>query len=1251
MKLKLFIALFFTFHIVSAQFNQDAPWIPESNVSKKKTASFTEIQTAFYEYWKTHDKKKKGSGFKPFKRFEYIWEKEVDGEGNLPTVQDKWAAWEIKKSQERNSPNETFSDLSNWLPIGPYTHTNTGSWSNGQARTNVIAVDPNNSSTWYVGTPAGGLWKSTNSGGAWSPLTDNLPQIGVSGIAIDYSNSNIIYIATGDDDAGDTSSAGVFKSIDGGLTWNQTGLNPNNTPLSMNDIYIHPTNSNILWVATSGGVYKSTNAGTTWTLTLAGNIKDIKIKPGSPDIVYAVTTNQFFKSTDTGDSFTQITFGVPTGGGRMVIDVTPANPNYVYLLSVKADYTKQGVYRSTNSGTTFTTRNTTTDVLESTQAWYDLALGVSTTNAEEVFVGCLNVWRSTNGGTAFTKLNNWSTTGGAAYTHADIHQIRSFNGAIFVCSDGGIYSSVNDGTNFTNRTGGIQASQFYKVAVSPNDVNKMMGGLQDNGGHAYNNGNGNWLNYYGADGMDTAINPTNDNKYYGFIQYGGTLYKTTNAGSSGSGEVNAPATAAEGNWVTPLAINNTGQVFAGYDSLYRLNAAETGWTKLADLGANADQIEIAPSNNSIIYIAVGTVLKKSINAGTSVTDAFTFGGSIKGIGIHTTDPNIVWVTTSSGVWKSINGGTSFTNITGNLPITNKYIFFNDIVHQGGHVQNPVYLATSIGVYRTVDGGNWELFSMNLPTTIVTDLEINIANNSITAATYGRGVWRSALPTCTTVTSTQEINVDNTGYQEKSAINVCTGQSILLKPTVTTGANPTYTWSGPNGFSYTGQIATLNNITASQFGEYSVIVTTTGTCGDTEYKFSVTGEIALQPTSSDVWICSNNSTILTANGSADYRWYAAPSGGPELTNGNTYTTPVLNSNTTYYVSGTSMPIATESIGSPSIASALDYTGNQTMYFDAADDFTLNSCTMYAMSAGNRTITVTNSSGNVVASIVVNIPAGQSVVNLNLNIPKGLNNQIAITSTLVSIRRNNSGVSYPYTSPSGSVSITNSSAGGDYYYFFYDWNITTAGGHCESVRTPVTVKIETNASLTNSTEANINGAGFNTFSSGSVITLDNGQSLGLRLPSTNFNGTWLWTAPNGTTYATETVNFPSVVDNDTNVEGVWTLQAVYSVNCGGAATQSINFTVVINTLSRNEFNSFKKLIVYPNPSNGNVFISSSDDLSSAKFSVIDLSGRRFSIESNQVSNTNFRINISALSVGSYFLIIENATQKSQIQIIKK
>lgn len=740
-RLLLFLSVF-SCTLLYSQFNESAPWMQSLNHEQRLSNSditFQDIVNAFDTYWETRDHEIRGSGYKPFKRWENFWKNFVKDDGTLPTKLELWNTW-LEKEQGKLSRN-TLTDNSNWLPVGPFTHTNTGSWSSGQGRVNAIIVDPSTPTTFYSGAPAGGIWKSTDSGNNWTVLTDDLPQIGVSGIAIDYANSNIIYIATGDDDAGDSYSVGVFKSTDGGATWNSTGLNPGNSPSRMNDIYIHPTNSNILWVATSSGVYKSTNAGVNWTNTLSGNIRDLKIKPGDPLTVYAVSSTTFYKSIDGGNSFVSSGTGLPASSGRLVIDVTPANTSVVYVLSATTGNGFQGIYKSTDSGANFTTNATTGtvgDIFESPQAWYDMAFAVSDTNENEIYTGVLNVWKSTDGGTTMTKVNNWSSPTQPSYTHADIHLLRFYNGELFAGTDGGFYKSSNGGTNFTDLTAGMQIGQFYKIAVAKQSSGKMVGGLQDNGGYALNNNS--WQNYYGADGMDTAIDPNNPDIYYGFIQQGGSLYISNDAGASSSSSVGGPET---GNWVTPLVANKEGEIYAGYSRLYKLCGAFEAVSP--SFGSNIDFLEIDDINSDNIYVAINNSLRKSTDKGLTFTNVETFSTNITSIEVHNSNSNIVYVTTSGTsngkVHRSTDGGLNFSNITGSLPSVTK----NIIKHQDFHSQNPLFLGTSLGVYRYDDTtSDWEAFDNGLPNVSVTDIDINYVDSNITAATYGRGVWQSDI---------------------------------------------------------------------------------------------------------------------------------------------------------------------------------------------------------------------------------------------------------------------------------------------------------------------------------------------------------------------------------------------------------------------------------------------------------------------------------------------------------------------------
>ena len=835
----------FAFILGHAQINSSAPWMQKFNTQKKQSKlKFQDVVDEFKLYWQDKDPTVKGSGYKPFKRWETYWQNFVDTDGYLPSHEDYWNSWNNVLSQRSSSAINT--DESNWLPLGPTDFLSRPTNVANIGRINVIIKDPNNENIYYAGAPSGGIWKSIDSGVSWIPLADELPQIGVSGIAIDYADSNTIYIATGDDDSNDSYSVGVFKSTDGGQTWSATGTIPppgSFSSLSMNDIYIHPTNSNILWVATNNGVYKTSNAGVSWVQTLSGEIKDIKLKPGDPNTVYCVrndnlgssSTYRFYKSKNGGDSFNLSNIGISSGSKRMAIDVTEANPEVVYILSAGNSWEYQAVYKSVNSGSSFETTLNTTNIFESTQAWFDMAFAVSDTDEDKIFVGVLNIWSSSDGGDTFTKLNNWNIRD-EAYTHADIHFLRFYDGELFTGTDGGFFKSSNNGTTFTDLTTGMQISQFYRIDVSKQTVNRIAGGTQDNGGFGYDD---QWNNYHGGDGMEGVIDPNNDNNYFGFMQNGTALFYSSTAGQGPTfgyygAELNAN-NQGTGNWITPLAFNNESELYAGYSKLYKFNS--NSWLEISpSFNTNIDVLEIDDVNPDNIYVGINTSLRKSTDRGVSFTYATTFNSNITSIEVNNNDSDIIYVTTagfSGGVYKSTDGGFNFTEITGNLPVSAK----NTIKHRAEDPINTLFLGTHIGVYTYNDTTqSWEDFNTNLPNTSVRDLAINVLENKIVAGTYGRGIWISNMSAVQEVTddirleslanpvslSTQcgdfspEVTVINNG---QNVIN-----SITVNYSIDGGAINTTTWNGTLNSDETTNIS-LPNQSLSK-GEHTIMVETT-----------------------------------------------------------------------------------------------------------------------------------------------------------------------------------------------------------------------------------------------------------------------------------------------------------------------------------------------------------------------------------------------------------------------------------------
>jgi hypothetical protein len=886
-KITLYLMFLIPFVVFSQNYQNNAPWMADNYLKKKGKITLEDISAAAERYFSTIDRNKKGSGYKPFKRWEYQSGFYTNPDGTLMTTAQKIKAWEQKNNMNKSAKNNA-NDTSNWMSLGPYSHTNTASWSSGQGRVNVVAVDPNNANTYYVGTPAGGIWKSTDAGVNWTPLNDFLPQIGVSGIAIHPTNSNIIYIATGDDDASDSSSIGVMKSIDGGATWNSTGALTGN-PSSMNDIYIDSANTDIIIVATSSGVHKSTDAGATWTRKLSGNIKDLKRRPGdsgSNTIFYAASSSTVYRSFDAGETFTPVSITSFTGSRRIALAVTPANPNVVYFVSWRGGSTKNGfngVYKSTTSGFSFTKTAETDDIFGGSQSWYDLAIAVSDTDENTLFVGVLNVWKSTNGGDNFTAINSWSAPTSPSYTHADIHFLDYIGGKFFAGTDGGVYVSTNNGTNFTDLTENLAIGQFYKISVANQTSGNVVGGLQDNGGYAYKNNK--WSVYFGADGMDCAINPLDENNYFGFIQYGGSLYESKDGGLTRVSRVSAPsaetgANDSGGRWVTPLVADRKGNLYSGYSSLYKLVSG--AWEKVSthDFGGDLYNIEIDPNNENNIYVSRAGDLFRSTDAGVTFTKIYSTS-TINSIEISNNDSNVAWIVSNSAVLKTSNIGDAtptFTNITGNLPFSDSKLVLR---HHPGNKDNRVYLGTSLGVYYIDDTiTDWVTFDNKLPNTAVRDLEINEKDSKLIIATYGRGVWATAIDNSFPADEVKLVSIDSPVNNSKGCGTISPTITIQNKGTnaitsvtvnynIDGGANSVYQWSGNLASTATTQIniPAFNATEGSHTLNVETVINndTFNTNNSNSVSFSINGSNST-PTTVNTFESANDNLVTEATGS-------------------------------------------------------------------------------------------------------------------------------------------------------------------------------------------------------------------------------------------------------------------------------------------------------------------------------------------------------------------------------------------------
>lgn len=783
------------------------------------TDDFNAIRSKVEKHY-TGKNKGQGSGYKPFKRWEWYMQGHLSTDGKITNVAaQNWDAY-YKYQDEQKTVNGDAPMVTNgyWTSLGLSGSPGGSGWNPGIGRVNVIAFHPTDENTFWVGTPAGGLWKTANGGTTWTPLTDGMPCIGISGIAVDYTNPDVMYILSGDGDGHNTRSLGVFKTVNGGVTWYSTGLVFTlSSDVRAYKLIMHPTNSNILFVVASNGIWKTTDGAAIWSHPQFDFVFfDIEFKPGVPAIMYATTSNKFFRSTDTGATWNQISVPVPANTSRLAIGVTPANPFYVYLLTGPATGVGSftGVYYSTNSGNTFLLRASTPNILgraadgqdADDQADYDLAVAVSGTDYSTLVTGGINCWRSTDKGINFSIISQWNDyTGsqGIGYTHADIHDlaINPLNGWLYCCSDGGVYRSADFGDNWTDITSNLSVTEWFRIAGFEGNASLLIGGTQDNGSFKWT-GPPATQNILGGDGMDCMIDPTNANVMYYESQQGG-LVRSNNGGNTCTG-IRPPNVG--GPWVTPLVMNpvTTSTIYAGYDTIMKSTNSGSSWTMLlsgSPKGQNA--LAIGTAFPDRLYAAGDTIIWRSDDAGSNWTKV-SAGLPRKYISRIAVNPNyslevyitIGGYTSGQKVYYSPDGGVHWTNMSGSLP----NVPANCIAYEFNDNQPAaaLYVGTDIGVfYKNLNMSDWIPYQNGLPTVPVFDLEINKTAGLIRAATFGRGLWTSALyspcPANYVLTPVNDPgNPNYTGFQYYEA-----NADIESSRTVTGGVGTNVTYKAGN----------------------------------------------------------------------------------------------------------------------------------------------------------------------------------------------------------------------------------------------------------------------------------------------------------------------------------------------------------------------------------------------------------------------------------------------------------------------
>ncbi|MBL0342398.1 MAG: T9SS type A sorting domain-containing protein [Bacteroidetes bacterium] len=655
--------------------------------------------------------------------------------------------------------------------------------SNVGGRINTILVDPTNSNIIFVGCATGGIFKSIDAGSTWSPVFDQQPFMAIGCLVFEPGNSNTIFAGTGDPNIsgypfiGD----GIWKSIDGGDTWVHIGLTNQRI---ISKIVIDPTNSNIMYAGTMGipfernnerGLYKSTDGGNSWNQILFisddSGIIDLVLDYNNPDILYAAGWNRIrnneesvivgqaakiYKSTDGGTNWNILTSGLPQNDmSRIGLTMSKTNPNVIYAAYVNDQLDFDGVYKTINGGSTWTLQagNGIDPFFMGGFGWYFGRIEVNPSNDNQIFICGVDIYRSNDGG------NNWLQSDPNFETHADKHDVFFINAStILLATDGGMYRSTDGGNSWSDAED-IPNTQFYRVTSNPFVANEYSGGTQDNGTVTGNAANINgWQQIFGGDGFTIIYNPIDPLVYYVETQ-NGDIWATSDGGvfvDYISGTIDATD---RRNWDMPyiLSSHNQDVLYTGTYRIYKNNSGPVDdWQPISpDL---TDGIIFAPRFHTITTLAESPLNANYLYAGTSDGNVWKTnnGGStwdnitgtlpdryVTSIKASSVNQDHIFVTVSGykyneyipHVFKSTDNGFSWTDISGNLP----QIAVNDIVVNPAN-ENLFVVATDGGVYATINAGvDWERVGVNMPVIPVYDLDFDMVGKKIVAGTHARSL--------------------------------------------------------------------------------------------------------------------------------------------------------------------------------------------------------------------------------------------------------------------------------------------------------------------------------------------------------------------------------------------------------------------------------------------------------------------------------------------------------------------------------
>ena len=754
-----------------------------------------------------------------------------------------------------------FKNL-NWQFIGP---TNISG-----RMTDVEVVRPKGENyIIYAAGATGGVWKTTNEGTTWEPVFENGQSTSIGDITLAPSNQNTVWIGTGEANIFRSlnAGAGVFKSIDAGKTWKQMGLPGTNT---IPRIVIHPNNPEIVYVAASGnewtnneerGLFKTEDGGKTWDKVFYKNemtgVIDLALDPAKPSTIYLSTWQRvrkkwndprnendyngssIYKSTDAGKTWIEITNGLPEVKfrGRIGIDIARSNPNVLYafvdnyeILHANTDAEnldsygrpKGGVikgatvFRSNDKGNTWKQVSEPNEYMETLSATYGWVFGqirVDPKNENKIYVMGLGLNVSEDGGKTFRELKGM---------HGDHHGLwidpDNTNYLVNV-NDGGLAVSYDGGKEWRTFTHNMPLVQFFNVAVDMSKLFKVYGSVQDHGSYKgvvdLSNGRDQipaqeFERAPGGEGSNHAVDPTNPDIVYSAGFYGTLARSDLKTGESKNivPKVKKDQSKLRGQWLAPFIISqhNSNTLYIGFQYLFKSTDRGDTWKKISpDLTYNNPNksgdipyqtifsISESPLKAGLIYAGTDDgrvhVTKDDGKTWKEIVNGLPYGKWVSELVASAYDENTVYMSQNGKrdddftpyLWKSTDNGETWQSIVNNLP-TGPI----NVIKEYPKNKNILYVGNDFGVYVSLNGGKlWYSLPGNFPTTYVHDLIIHPRDNIMVAATHGRGLY--ALD----VEYLQKLQEDDF---DKDALFISATKGILPQ-------NPKSRWSQPDPVSF------------------------------------------------------------------------------------------------------------------------------------------------------------------------------------------------------------------------------------------------------------------------------------------------------------------------------------------------------------------------------------------------------------------------------------------------------------------